>query len=114
MPEKKKYIRTHSGDIWELSSDGFYRKPGVINHVSYDDKFIVESSDDLYKLIRPEDLVLFQAASGRIITEDDLVEHEGDKSYISSLLKLKAVYTTYSGEKYILQAEKINGLWIIH
>jgi len=54
-----RFIRTMSGDIWELDRNtGNYRKPNCSTVVELDNESVVASSDQIKNLIRENDLIL--------------------------------------------------------
>ena len=115
----EKFVRTKSGDIWELVN-GVYRKPGVANYLEPGDESIIDRETEMYRLIKPGDLVIFTCGLGRIIEEKDMIHSvdlktglTDEKACVSSMLKIDKIFTTYDGTKYQIQARNHNGLWIV-
>ena len=106
----KKYIRTESGDFWELKEVGYYHKPDCASVVPAYAEYITASADEIYQLIKPGDLVQFRAGHARVMEDKDIL----NDGYVSSMLKIKAVYTQCEPYgTFTVQAIDFNGLWII-
>ena len=104
----EKYIRTVSGDIWELdSADGFYHRPNVLNVVAPDSDAIVSKGNELWQLIREGDLIIFfLKGHGHIVVKSDA-------SRLSEW-NIKEIYTQYAPLcDYKLQAFCSSGVWHI-
>ena len=67
----EKYIRTESGDIWELDGE-VYRKPNCANYVLPDDSAITDREDEMYRLVKAGDLLAFNYG-GRYVVEEKQV-----------------------------------------
>ena len=102
----EKYIRTKSGDIWELGSDGNYHKPSAANIISPDSDAIVAKSDELWRLVREGDLIIFfLKGHGHIVVE------KTDASRLPQW-NIKEIYTQYEPlSDYRLQAYCSSSVW---
>lgn len=110
MKKMKKYIRTKSGDIWELNSDGCYQKTNYGSIVNAGDSLIVDSSDNIMDLIHVGDLVTFCAGHSRTVDKEDLINN----GHVSSFWKINKIYTKcVSDSSFQLQAVLEKELWII-
>ena len=116
----EKYIRTESGDIWELDGE-VYRKPNCANYVLPDDSAITDREDEMYRLVKAGDLLAFNYGARYVVEEKQVFQSidlatgiKDKKACVSSLWKFHMIYTlSPDGKKYILQAHKDGEKWIV-
>lgn len=104
--ENKRFIRTSSGDFWELRKDGTYTKPNcatvIVPTLEFD--CVVASADDVRDLIKDGDLVQYNNGSVELVKNANFDRKE-----------VYAIYTqnTRFGNFEIKAIHSIDGFWIL-